>query len=130
MSFGGWGLEASVRVRVNFEDGVVLVLYQRAPDIPYETLSDKQVEKKNAEVKCALEEDNSGCGSYYNVCVLAVTTFSFTREFFTLTRCLCPLVNVMSSNTAWLSFHISLIFTLSTPQLNKRSNWAQHSDYV
>ena len=77
MSFGGWGLEVSVRVQVNFKDGVVL--YQRTPDIPYESpLSLRQASQKmNAEVKHVLEEDTSGHDNYYSIGVLGVTTFSF-----------------------------------------------------
>ena len=49
----------------SFEDGIVQVLYQRAPDIPYESpLSFRQVEKTNVEVKRAQEEDISGRGKY------------------------------------------------------------------
>ena len=49
MSFGGWGLDTSVRVRMNFVDGVVQVVYQRAPDILMKvpSLSDKQARGKN-----------------------------------------------------------------------------------
>ena len=54
MSFGGRGLETSLVSEASFENGVVQVLYQKAPDIPYESpLSDKQVDKTNAEVKRA-----------------------------------------------------------------------------
>ena len=65
---GVWKLlMTSVRggCEASFEDGVVQVLYQRATDIPYESpLSDKHVEKTNAEVERAQEEDTSGRGRY------------------------------------------------------------------
>ena len=51
----------------SFEDGVVQILYQREPDIPYESsLAFRQTsrKKKNAEVKHALEEDTSVCSKY------------------------------------------------------------------
>ena len=40
MSFGGWGLETSHHKcqstrEASFEDGIIQVLYQRAPDIPF-----------------------------------------------------------------------------------------------
>ena len=53
MPFGGWGLELlTTRVRddyeAGFEDGVVQVLYQRAPNIPYESpLSFSQTSRIN-----------------------------------------------------------------------------------
>ena len=66
---GVWKLLAtSVRdeCEASFEDVVVQVLYQRAPDYPTKvpSLSDKQVEKTNVEVKRAQEEDTSGRGKY------------------------------------------------------------------
>ena len=70
------------------------------------SLPDKQVEKTNAEVKRALEEDTSGRGKY--------------NEYTP-----CPLENVMSSNTAFytqLSLHIDISI--------ERSNWAKRSGYV
>ena len=53
MSFGGQGLETSHHKcqstsEASFEDGIVQVLYQRAPDIPYESpLSFRQTSRKN-----------------------------------------------------------------------------------
>ena len=71
MSFVGgvWKLlTTSVRdeCEASFEDGVVQVLYQRVPDIPYESpLSFRQTSlKTNVEVKRVQEEDTSGCGKY------------------------------------------------------------------
>ena len=72
MAFGGWGLETSHH---ECQRGMKLAskmtlykyfTYQRAPDIPtkFPSLSDKQVEKINAEVKHALEEDTPGHGKY------------------------------------------------------------------
>ena len=60
----------------SFEDGVVQVLYQRAPDIPYESpLSFRQTSRKtNAELKRALEEDTSGAASTTNICHVRLKT--------------------------------------------------------
>ena len=53
----------------SFKDSIVQVLTKQrltcATKFP--SLSDKQVEKINVEVKHVLEEDTSGCGSCYSV---------------------------------------------------------------
>ena len=71
MSFGGWGLElltTTVRVRVKLASKMALYKYFTRERLTYPTkvssLSDKQVEQTNAEVKRALEEDTSGHGKY------------------------------------------------------------------
>ena len=50
------------------------------PDIPYENPHSlrQASQKMNVEVKRVLEEDTSGHDSYYSVCVLGVTTVSFS----------------------------------------------------
>ena len=111
MSFGGWGLETShnygtsVRVRVwTVKLALKMALYRyftrerQTYPTKVPSLSDKQVEKTNAEVKRTLEEDTSGRGKY--------------NEYTP-----CPLENVMSSSTAFYT-QLSLHICTSTPRSN------------
>ena len=83
-------------------DMALFKYFSRVPTLPAKvpSLSEKELERTNADVKQALEGDNKGRGKY-NEYTSVVTSFSLAWQFFPHARRPCILVDVKSSNTAF-----------------------------
>ena len=112
-------------------DMALFKYFSRVPTLPAKvpSLSEKELERTNADVKQALEGDNKGRGKY-NEYTSVVTSFSLAWQFFP--RRPCILVDVKSSNTAFdcQFMQRKIIDTSIDNERTAAGKWAGRFGYV